>query len=503
VSEYARTILRDLGVAIHIPGLMALVSIPVCLLADETFMVAPFAACAVVAIVPGQVMFRTFRNAGAMQVRHAMDMAILAWVTISLLGMIPLMAGAWAAPQEMSATLEAFRQPWNALFESVSGFTSTGLTMTAHPEDLPHALQWWRSFMQWIGGVGVIVLMLAVFHPSGDAHRLYLAEAREQQITASLVETVRTMWWLYLVLTVAALAALRLAGISWWHALNYAMTGIATGGFGVTDGNIGDFGLAPRLVMSAIVIVGAISFAVHYRLLVQRRLRAFSRDREVRLLMALLVIGGAAITLEAWWANGPQHGLDSAFHWVSALCTAGFQSSTFEAWSPTARLILIAGMVIGGMAGSTAGGLKLSRLRILGEGIARRIGHVATQPWRLTEHRNLGDDHEAVRHRRLLEAASLLALLWVTSLVAGTIVLLHAAGPNVSLEMALFEAASAMGNVGLSSGLAGPDLPWPGKAALIVMMWMGRLEIIPVLVLAASLRPRPVAHKARHDANRR
>jgi trk system potassium uptake protein TrkH len=412
VSEYAKTILRDLGVAIHIPGIMALISIPICLPLGERFMIPAFAACAGVSLVLGQGLYRSFRSAGAMRVRHAMDTAVLAWITISFLGMLPFILGAfWAPGWAANETLLAFQDPWNALFESVSGFTSTGLTVTLKPEELPHALQWWRSFMQWIGAVGVIVLMLSVFHPSGDAQRLFLAEAREKTIVPGIAETVRTIWWIYLLFTVLAVFGLRIAGMNWWHALNYGLTGIATGGFGATDDNIGDFGVAPRLVLLVIIVIGAISFASHYKLLVKGEIRVLWKDRESRLLFALLLAGAVFVTLEVWWFTGQPQWLEGAFHWASALCTAGFQTTDFSDWSTTARLLLIAGMAIGGVAGSTAGGLKLYRISILTEGASERISRMARQPWRLTEHEALGSDEEAIRRRRALEVASILALV--------------------------------------------------------------------------------------------
>lgn len=490
MSEYARTILRDLGLAIHVPGAMAVVSIVVCVIAGEAYAVPGFAVCTAVSLALGQALFHAFRDGGAMQVRHAMDTAVLAWITISILGMLPFLITAHWVPDgpAATATLLAFRDPWNALFESVSGFTTTGLSVTARPEDLPHALVWWRSFSQWMGGVGVIVVMLSVFHPEQYGLRLFFAEAREKTIVPDVFETVRTIWWIYLLFTALAIVALRLAGMSWWHALNYALTGIATGGFGATNGNIGAFGAGPRLVMIVIFVAGAISFASHYRILAKGQVSVLWKDSETRLLFVLLLVGAVLLTMENWWFTGRLQLLDSAFHWASALCTAGFQSIDLGQWSPVARLLLVAGMIMGGAAGSSAGGLKLYRVLLLSKGAIARIGRMARQPWRLFEHETLGDDEEAMRRLHALEAASLLALLWITALILGTIVLAHVVGPNFTVDSVLLETASALGVVGMSTGITGPALPAAGKAVLIVLMWMGRLEIVPVLVLLASLR---------------
>jgi trk system potassium uptake protein TrkH len=486
VSDYVKTILRDLGIAIHIPGLMALATLPICVAFGELYAVLAFVLTALISIVPGQALYRRFRTAEEMHIRHAMDTAVLAWIVIPIIAALPTVLVA-ASLSDAPASLMLFRNPLNALFESVSGFTSTGLTLSVQPTDLPHSLQWWRSFMQWIGGVGVIVLMLSVFHPSVDAHRLYFAEARQTLIGPTVVSTVRTMWWIYLLYTAVAVLALRAAGMPWWVALNYGMTGIATGGFGMTNGNIGDFGWVPRLVMLAVMIAGSISFATHHRLLRRNGREWWWRNGEARLLMVLLGSGAVLLLAENLWSGHSAHWFEAIFHWTSALCTGGFQYADLGAWSPTAQLLLVAAMVIGGAAGSTTGGLKLSRVALLTRGALHRIERVARQPWRLSEHRPIGDPHEAERQRRNMEAAAILAVLWVATLLGGAIVLLHLAGPSASLGQALLEAASALGNVGLSDGLTNPDLPAAAKLTLMVIMWMGRLEIIPVLVLLASL----------------
>ena len=175
-SSYAATVLRDLGVLVHVPGLMALGSLPVCIVFAETFAVPGLLWTAAVSLVVGQGLYWRYRSAAEMQVRHAMVTAVFAWVLIPLIGMIPFVSVA-ASLKDIggaSATVLAFLVPLNALFESVSGFTSTGLSVASHASELPHILQWWRSFMQWVGGVGVIVLILTVFHPSADAERLLI-----------------------------------------------------------------------------------------------------------------------------------------------------------------------------------------------------------------------------------------------------------------------------------------------------------------------------------------
>jgi trk system potassium uptake protein TrkH len=465
---------------------MALLSLPVCLLAGETYAVPALLATAAPALLAGQVLYRSHRHAyGQAQVRTAMVAAVATWLLIPLICALPLLLIAQALPAESAAA--ALGQVANAVFEAISGFTSTGLSMVERPGELPHIVQWWRSLMQWVGGVGVIVLMLTVFHPAGDAHRLYFAEARVEVFAKDIAATVRDIWWIYGAYTLLAAGLLAASGMTWWQALNYGMAGIATGGFGITDQSLGDFGAAARVVMILTMLLGAISFGTHYRILAEREVKLLWQRVENVVLLALAVSGALLLALENRWYLGEFAWLDSAFQLVSALTTTGFSTVAIAEWSPSALLLLVLAMICGGVAGSTTGGLKLNRVVLLGEAIYARVHGIIRQPWRLLLHRRITAEDEEPHAVRLLEAAAVMLSLWVLTLAFGTIVLLHFVPPGTLFEHALLEVASALGNVGLSSGITSPDLPLGGKLTLMVIMWLGRLEIVPVLVLFGAL----------------
>lgn len=487
MSPHGKTVLRDLGVVLHVPGLMALASLPVCWVFGERYGVVPFLVTAAVALALGRILFRAGRGAKHMRLRHAMVTAVISWMLVPLVGMLPFLLVAWLIPEaDASASVLVFRDVWAALFESVSGFTSTGLSMADRPSQLPHCLQWWRSFTQWVGGVGVILLMLSVFHPSGDAHRLYFSEAHGKTLVPDMAESVRTIWWIYLGYTAAAIALLALTGMDGWQAINYGMAGIATGGFGVTDNSLGDFSTAPRLAMILIMLTGAISFVAHYRILTEGRVGVLWKDKEHRALMVLWILGAPPLALENAWADVDAGLLDNLFQWTSALSTTGFQTVVLDDWSPTALLILCFAMICGGAIGSTTGGLKLRRIILLAEGTYARVRGIALHPWRLMEHKPMVDA-DRDKSVRLLEAAAIMLALWMAVILAGAVLLLHASGADFALQQVIFEAVSALGNAGLTAGVTSADLHWTGKLGLIVIMWMGRLEIIPVLVLVAAL----------------
>jgi trk system potassium uptake protein TrkH len=239
--------------------------------------------------------------------------------------------------------------------------------------------------------------------------------------------------------------------------------------------------------MILIMLAGAVSFATHYRLLARDRVGLLWKDAEHHALFALLILGTLVLALEDLWYDSSATWLDILFQWTSALATAGFATVPLETWSPTALLLLSLAMVCGGAAGATTGGLKLRRVVVLLEGAYARVRGVALHPWRLMDHKPMADAAEEAHRARIFEAAVIMAALWGVAVLAGTLLLLHAAGPGVALDHVVLEATSALGNVGLTTGITDPALHWSGKLGLIVVMWMGRLEIVPVLVLVAAL----------------
>ncbi|PZD70953.1 Trk system potassium uptake protein TrkH [Acaryochloris thomasi RCC1774] len=481
-NPYLQIIGRGVGTLLHIPGIMALVTIPVCLLAGETYAAWPFALTAGVAIASGQLLRYPCRNSAPSRLRHAVLTVALSWLLIPLVGALPiyLIAAHLADSATTPLTVTEFHNFWNPVFEAFSGFTSAGLTVTLHASELPYSLQWWRSLMQWVGGVGVIVLMLTVLEPSTDAYQLYSAEGRQQRIGLTLNATVRHIWWIYLVYTGGGILWLHLVGMSWWEALNHSMTGISTGGFSVADNSIGSYDLGIQLAMIPIMILGSMSFAIHYQVLRKRNWRVLWTDTQHRALWIVLVLGFLALLLEL---SGFRPWSDALFLWASALGTCGFTTADLQDWNATSKLLLAIGMVFGGAAGSTAGGLKMSRVSSLFKAILWRFQRLSLKPHQVMRYILEGKAIPEAEANRRIESAAVLAVLWVSLILLGIFVLRHVSLPDYTLSDVVFETASALGSAGLTTGITHPDLPWLGKLVLILFMWMGRLEIIPVLLL--------------------
>lgn len=490
LSRTTRLILHDVGLLLHAPGIMALVSLLVCFWFGELYAIPAFLATAIAALLPAQILLRWFSpKVDQTRLHHAMLIAALAWGLISLVGAIPFLgiAASQAAQPETSVTLLAFEDLWNALFESFSGFTGTGLSMAQDASALPHSLQWWRSLSEWIDGVGVIILVLAVLEPEVEATQLYSATGRQRTIANTVGETARKIIWIYLSYTGLSILVFALLGMPLWEAINHGLTGISTGGFSVTKQSITAYSPLIQFAIVAFMIAGAISFPVHYQLLRYRHWSAFWQSPQHRLLFLLLGLGSLGLGLENRWFEGSFFWSDSLFQWTSALTTCGFSTVDLQDWSVSTKLTLSAAMLVGGAAGSTVGGLKLNRIIVLFRGLRWQLQRHDQSPDRQRYYHLNGEKLTVPEARHKIKIAATLTLLWFLLLGVGVVNLSHLVADEYSLTDVLFEATSASSNVGLSTGISNPTLPWNGKFILIGLMWMGRLEIIPVLLLATAL----------------
>ncbi|AZH25934.1 potassium transporter TrkG [Haloplanus aerogenes] len=492
---------------------------------------------------------RGFVDAPPPKMKHGMVIAAGGWLAVATFGALPFLLTAWVTPPAVMDTfvplgtdtsawepigvggtttlssLAYFRNPLHAFFESMSGWTGSGLTMAIHEPSLPRAIQWWRSFIQWVGGVGVIVLTVSILaRPGSGSYALYRSEAREEKIHPSIVSTVRTVWKLVVGYTLLAFVLLFGAILGseseyaeslplWevaWQALNHAMTALTTGGFSVTDNSIATYN-SPLVeaVLLPIMILGAIAFPVHYVVLRDRKVRELAADLQTRWLLVLLGLGVASLSLQNVLSVPSTSGAfatrsflsfsvpaldgaqldairDSTFQWISALTCTGFQSAPIGRWLAGAKVLVVGAMVLGGAAGSTVGGIKIIRGYTIARGIIWQFSRVFL-PTNAVVTARIGDrtlDRE-VMEREFSEAA-IVTLLWLIVLVTSSVVLVNVVGPDFGYADALFEVASAQGNVGLSTGITGPGMSPIAEGMFVLNMWVGRLEIIPVLVFVRA-----------------
>jgi trk system potassium uptake protein TrkH len=503
MSGSGAVIARDLGRILQALGGLCFVSVLVPVVWGELYAVPALVVSGAIPLVVGRLLAIRCRDAGEPGKLHGMMIAASGWAFVGLFGALPFLLVAWTVQlsptmlgtPEMTATLGAFTDPLNALFESTSGFTGTGLTMTDDESALPRTLQWWRSFSEWIGGVGVIVLTTAILaRPGSGSLTLYESEARSKKIHPSIVSTVRTIWWIFLLFTFLAIFTLFAAGMPVWDAINHGMTGLSTGGFSITDDSIATYDSAViDVALVPIMLLGSIAFPVHY-LILRGQLRNVYADLQTRWAFVYMGVGSLALWGMVYWTGTYDTALEALryglFQFVSAATCTGFQTAVdatnvaLGRWPIQAQLTVVGAMVVGGAAGSTVGGIKIVRAVTLAKGLRY---HVVDVFYPDTAVRRLQIDDRRLNDRQVRQEfteAAIIAILWVVFLAVGVFVLLLALpGGEYTLENVVFEVASAQGNVGLSSGITGPEsLPDVAKVGFLFNMWIGRLEIVPVLV---------------------
>jgi trk system potassium uptake protein TrkH len=527
------TIVRDIGALLLMEAGLMLLSVGIAFVFREWYTAAGFLVASGATALVGYGARRLFSEAPDPLMKHGMIIAAAGWFVVACFGALPFLLSAYVTPESVQAayvpagaeystsSIQYFTSPLHALFESMSGWTGSGLTMAAHEPSLPRTIQWWRSLIQWVGGVGVIVLTVSVLErPGSGSYALYRSETREEKIHPSIVSTVRTIWRVFLLYTalsvVAMVIAIRLSPYGSqlstfevaWQGLNHAMTGLATGGFSVTDNSIATYN-SPLIegVLLPIMTLGAIAFPIHYAMLKDRNLRRLFDDVQTRVLFGLFGLGvlalsvqnlstlpvaeyGRAVGIPPWLGVSPAQFdaiRDATFQFISALTCTGFQSSPIGSWSAGGKLMISGAMVLGGAAGSTVGGIKLIRGYTVLRGIRYQFSRVFLPANAIVTTR-IGDRRlSREQMEREFSEAAIVALLWVLLLGLSSLVLVNTVGVGFDYADALFEVASAQGNVGLSTGIVGPSMSPLAEGMFVLNMWIGRLEIIPVLVLTRAL----------------
>ncbi|MCP5118077.1 MAG: TrkH family potassium uptake protein, partial [bacterium] len=307
-----------------------------------------------------------------LSVREGVLLVTAVWAVVCLFGGLPF----YFSPYFGSYT--------DAMFEAASGFTTTGATILADVEVLPGALQLWRCFSHWLGGMGIVLLGIAILPllGTGGMH-LYRAEfsgAKSEKLKPRITETALSLWKIYMALTLAEYVALRYAGLDRFEAACHSFSTLGTGGFSSRTASVAGFGspLVEYIVIVFMVLAG-INFTWHYRLWSERKIGGFFRDVEIRTYLMIIAVTTMVIgaTLVFQTGYGPEHAARAALFQVTAITTTtGFVTEDYEQWMPLCQVLLLALMFVGGCTGSTAGGLKVSRFLLLRQVVYRQFRRI-------------------------------------------------------------------------------------------------------------------------------
>ncbi len=395
----------------------------------------------------------------------ALSAVALVWLAAALIGALPYTFGLG-----LSYT--------DSVFEAMSGWTGTGLSLLPSVDTTPRTILFWRSLTQWMGGLGIVAFTIALSGRSGlTRFRLYRSEGRSETFMPSVVATGFEMWRIYLVLTALGIGLVLLSGIPLWDAANIVMTAISTGGFAVHAAGILYYG-SPLLEMLVVpvMIAGALPFKIYFLLYYKRKFELL-RDRQAILLFALIVAGCAAVTFDLVSISSlpPAEALrEGIFMTVSGITCTGFQNADPGSWYGTTVMVLAALMLIGGSAGSTAGGIKLGRV-ILGLEMLRWWFRRLHTGWRtITPLRH--DGRPILEHLPEYEVSKsmLVVVLFVLMVAVATLFLLHLATQDgFDSADVIFEVVSAAANVGISTGFVNPGMSPAAKWLFIIVRWAG------------------------------
>ena len=437
-----------------------------------------FAYTLAASLITGLMLWRLLPS-GIEKLRDREGFAIVAvsWVCISFFGAIPYVLTG-VCPQFI-----------NAFFESMSGFTTTGASVLQDIDVAPREILFWRNLTQWIGGMGIIMLSLAIFPMLGiGSFHLFKAEipggTTVERMQPRLAETAKMLWKTYIVLTLLEIILLRVGGIGLYDAVCHTFSTVATGGFSPHNESISYFN--SRYVESIIILfmfLGGINFVLHYQF-VTRNFRAIFQNPEFRGYCSMVLI---CILIATWGLiqtdTEPDAGKalqKAAFTVVSISSTTGFVTDDFNQWPDFLRVLIFGMMMVGGCSGSTSGSLKVIRFIILSKVILREFQKLIHP--RAIFHVKVGGKTITPDHLTNIVALSFLFL----GLSALSCILLSFMGVDLTTSLSasvatLFNIGPGLGNVGPADNYA--DLPALGKVILISWMLMGRLEIFGVILI--------------------
>ena len=398
----------------------------------------------------------------------------LAWLVLVIYGTLPYLFS------------DGFSGLINPFFETAAGFTTTGATVLADPGELSHAMLLWRATTQWVGGMGIIVLSIAVL-PMLGAGGVELARAEApgpepDRMTPRFRDTAERLWWLYVGLTALLAIILALGDMNVFQAVAHAMTTMPTGGFGTEVDSLASFSPYTQWVIIAFMLAAGVSFALHFR--AWRRPHAYVENKEFVAYISIVVFAVSLIALGTWSLGGgiESRVRDAVFTGVTMVTGTGYATADWASWVPGLLLAILVFMFLGGMAGSTAGALKTYRLGILYKTIGSSLQRII-YPRVVSVQRFEGKSVEP----RLVHGVVAFFVLYVGFFVGGAI-LIGFFEPSLDLVTIGSASASAIGNIGPALGELGPTATYAGlgvdsKLVLAFLMVVGRLEIYPVVIL--------------------
>ncbi len=468
-------VFRLLGDILLCEGALLLLPAVTSAIYGEWFVLAVFLFTACICALLGLLLRQVRASSSIFYMREGFVTTALSWIVISVMGAVPfVLTGAIPDPVE-------------ALFETVSGFTTTGASILPEVELLPKGVLFWRSFTHWIGGMGVLVFLLTLLPLTGGSHiNLMKAESpgpQVEKLVPKVQSTAKILYGIYIVLTLVQIVLLLAGGMPLFDSLLTSFGTAGTGGFGIKNDSMAGYSVYSQVIVTIFMILFGVNFNAYFLILLGKFRRAAAME-EVRWYLGIIAASIAVIT---WNARGffdtlGQAVQQAAFQVASIITTTGFSTCDFNLWPATSRSVLVLLMFVGACAGSTGGGIKVSRLVILFKTIKKEVRQ-GLHPQVVAPVRMDGKliPHETVRATNVFLA---------TYMIVFTLSVLLVSLDGNELPTNFTAVAATLNNIGPGLEMVGPMENFslfssPAKLVLIFDMLAGRLELFPILVLFA------------------
>lgn len=432
-----------------------------------------FLFVAVFAYVAGFIGTRKKPSSNVFYAKEGFVTVCLSWIILSLIG---------AMPFYISGEIPNFT---NALFETISGFTTTGATVLGDVEALSYSMRFWRSFTHWIGGMGVLVFLMAVL-PLAGSYNMHLMRAEAPgpnvgKLVPRIKETAKILYGIYIVLTMFEIAALLFAGMNMYEAINLSFATLGTGGFGILNSSIASYSTAVKIIITIFMILASLNFNVYYMIMVRKPKDAL-RCEEMRwhLIILGLSVLFMTINIRHMFPNIQEALLHAAFQGASIMSSTGFSTTDFNLWPEFSKSILIILMIIGASAGSTGGGIKVSRVITIAKELKKELSYIV-HPRSI---KKLSLEGHSIPHETLRSINAFIICYSFFVFFSLLIISLD----NFDFATNFTAIIACLDNIGPGIGGVGPMENFDkfsdmSKYTLMFNMLAGRLELFPMLVL--------------------
>ena len=505
-------VLKEIGNLMAMLGFILIIPCLVALIYGEFYSFLGFLMSGIITYGIGVSLYSSFIDAIEPQLKHGYIIAALSWLLLTVMGGLPFLIIANITPTEVmqqfvpqgatfTSSLLYFQNPLHCIFESMSAYTTTGLTMTVNESTVGKAVLFYRSFAQWIGGAGFIVLVLALFkHDSGRSVRLlYQSESIGINLKNKVKDTTKGIWKSYVFITLITIVYLFVGTYlilpdyplsdNIFDSINHAMSGLSTGGFSTLDNNIGGYNSAAMSYLYVLpMILGSFSLPFYFRIFFKGKFNELWQDLQTRTLLICFFFGGIILSLLLLYSQAVSDPFQvGIFQFISAMSTTGWHISNIQLWDERSILFVIFGaMLIGGAWGGTVGGIKIYRVLLIIKGIRWQVKKEFFSQNTVKALKFDGKVMMPDQANALMASASIYVILFLLILIVSTFITTFFLPANYSFLDALFESTAAQSTTALTVGITNPSMNPVVEVIYILQMWIGRLEIIPVLALFRS-----------------